>query len=297
MERPGAQSEDDGAVRRPHRAPNLSGERTDGRDVPVASSILTSDAPDDPLLIGEPSAVRGEKWPSDRRGVGDRRGRRLIETADEQRAHAISGADIRHEVACGRDGKHSKHQGIGQRRRRRGRKRQARQAAAVARRHFVRPQPGRGRTDREGCEGDRGNLIGANGSRARAGTGVAHTPGNSRRFAATSPALCQRSSGSFASALRITSSSHAGATGCASEIGAGCRSMMAAIVLAGVAPLNARAPGQHFVEHAAEREDVGAVVGLLALDLLRRHVVERAEDRARRRSAGAGRRGSRPRPA
>ncbi len=36
--------------------------------------------------------------------------------------------------------------------------------------------------------------------------------------------------------------------------------------------------GQHLVEHHAQREEVGPVVHLLALDLLRRHVVGRAEE-------------------
>src|SRR6185295_17162058 len=38
--------------------------------------------------------------------------------------------------------------------------------------------------------------------------------------------------------------------------------------------------GQHLVEDASEREEVAARVGLPALELLRRHVLERAEDRA-----------------
>src|SRR6185503_7591781 len=42
-----------------------------------------------------------------------------------------------------------------------------------------------------------------------------------------------------------------------------------------------RAPARrHLVEHAAQRPDVAAGVGLLALELLRRHVLERADDRA-----------------
>ena len=39
------------------------------------------------------------------------------------------------------------------------------------------------------------------------------------------------------------------------------------------------APGQRLVEHRAEREDVGACARLLSLELLRGHVLERAEDR------------------
>ena len=43
--------------------------------------------------------------------------------------------------------------------------------------------------------------------------------------------------------------------------------------------------GDHLVDHAPQREDVAPVIGVLALDLLRRHVVQRSEDRA-----GAGER-------
>ena len=39
--------------------------------------------------------------------------------------------------------------------------------------------------------------------------------------------------------------------------------------------------GEHFVEHGAEREDVGARVDGLSLHLLRRHVAHGAEDRTR----------------
>ncbi len=45
-----------------------------------------------------------------------------------------------------------------------------------------------------------------------------------------------------------------------------------------------RASGQHFVQHATEREDVGASVDAIAADLLWRHVAERAEHDVRRRS-------------
>ena len=53
---------------------------------------------------------------------------------------------------------------------------------------------------------------------------------------------------------------------------------------------NAFLPGRHLVEHRAEREDVRPRVGLLALELLRRHVLERAEDRAFLRQVGVLRR-------
>ena len=41
-----------------------------------------------------------------------------------------------------------------------------------------------------------------------------------------------------------------------------------------------RPPRQHLVEHHAEREQIGAVIERLALDLLRRHVRHRADDGA-----------------
>ena len=50
-------------------------------------------------------------------------------------------------------------------------------------------------------------------------------------------------------------------------------------------PSNARRR-EHFVEHAAERPDVGALVDRLAARLLRRHVGGRAEDHARLRHRG-----------
>jgi hypothetical protein len=65
-----------------------------------------------------------------------------------------------------------------------------------------------------------------------------------------------------------------------SPTGGGSRSRIAAISDACERPSNAPAPGEQFVEHAAERPDVAARVGLAALELLGRHVLERAEQRA-----------------
>ena len=64
------------------------------------------------------------------------------------------------------------------------------------------------------------------------------------------------------------------------EIGGGCDETIAAIRLVRVLPSKARASRGHLVEHGAQREDVGARVGRLPLELLGRHVLERADDRA-----------------
>jgi hypothetical protein len=49
-------------------------------------------------------------------------------------------------------------------------------------------------------------------------------------------------------------------------------------------------PGGHLVDDRAEREEVRARIRLFAFDLLRRHVLKRAEDRPRRRQMRRGRR-------
>jgi hypothetical protein len=49
-----------------------------------------------------------------------------------------------------------------------------------------------------------------------------------------------------------------------------------------------RAPArEHFVQHAPEREDVGATIHLLPLQLLGRHVLQRSGNRAFLRSGMA----------
>jgi len=55
-------------------------------------------------------------------------------------------------------------------------------------------------------------------------------------------------------------------------------------------PVERLAPREHLVEHGAEREDVGARVGLHAFELLGRHVLERAKDRPLHRQPGRRRR-------
>ena len=58
--------------------------------------------------------------------------------------------------------------------------------------------------------------------------------------------------------------------------------------LARLAPVNARFAGDQLIQHQAECEDVAAGVGFAPLDLLRRHILQRAED-----GAFAGERGLR----
>ena len=88
--------------------------------------------------------------------------------------------------------------------------------------------------------------------------------------------------------------SSAGAAGSiADRSGSPSRSSLAT-TSCGVAPVEQPPAGEHLVEHAAGGEDVAAAVDPLAGDLLRRHVAERAEHDARRRSCmpvDAGRRG------
>ena len=101
---------------------------------------------------------------------------------------------------------------------------------------------------------------------------------------ATSSALCQRSSGSFARHLSTTCCSAGGVSGCASAIGGGCSFTIAAIRLVLRLSLEGAAAGRHLVQDGPEGEDVGAGVRFLPLELLGRHVLERAEDRSVLRS-------------
>jgi len=66
--------------------------------------------------------------------------------------------------------------------------------------------------------------------------------------------------------------------GASVEMGGGSAPRMAAARLAWLLPAKALWP-RHLVEHRAEGEDVGSGVGLLALELLGGHVLERPQDR------------------
>ena len=65
-----------------------------------------------------------------------------------------------------------------------------------------------------------------------------------------------------------TRSSAGGIIGWIDEIGGGSVFMIEPISDAWLLPVNAFCPVSHLVEHAAEREDVAARVGLLPLELL-----------------------------
>ena len=93
-----------------------------------------------------------------------------------------------------------------------------------------------------------------------------------------------------------SSASGGGTSGRSSLIGFGASLMCAASSSLRRASGEGRLPGEQLVRHAAERVDVGAVVGVgIAGRLLGRHVRRRAERRAelreRRRSRALGARG------
>ena len=78
---------------------------------------------------------------------------------------------------------------------------------------------------------------------------------------------------------RSPSSSASGSSGRRSRRAAAGRSRARAATAISLSRSNGGSPGQALVEHAAERVDVGAAVDRLALDLLRREVVDGAEER------------------
>ena len=139
-------------------------------------------------------------------------------------------------------------------------------------------------------ERDRPRRLASRCGGARATAGCADEPDcdpspiqRSSRF--KSLADCQRSSGSLARQVRTMRSSAAGDVGCERRdrrrLARHDRRDQRRLVGARERLL----PGRHLVEHGAEREDVGAPVGFLALELLGRHVLERPENRAFLRQA------------
>ena len=143
-----------------------------------------------------------------------------------------------------------------------------------------RSRPPRGRRERRSSRrGPRAHA--AVSRRSRAGRRASRLPGSTASSAATSRALCQRSSGSFSRHLRTTWSSAGGdmrlhardrrrlATRRSRRSGS-CASC----------PRTRVVPWPSRRARAPEREDVGARVRRLPLELLRGHVLERADDRA-----------------
>ena len=107
-----------------------------------------------------------------------------------------------------------------------------------------------------------------------------------------SPAVCGRSSGSFARQRITRSASGAGTSARSSAIGCGASPMCAASIRCAVRSGEQRLAGEQLVRHRAERVDVGAVIDVrVAGGLLGRHVRRRADRRAdlrERRGSGVG---------
>ena len=123
----------------------------------------------------------------------------------------------------------------------------------------------------------------------------ASTPGGGRwcrawltasRADTTSAAVANRSSGDFARHRRTICDSVGGICGFTSASGGGSCVRTASSVPSVLSALNGRAAGEHFVEHGAEREDIGASIDGLAADLLRSHVPGSAGDERSQRLAG-----------
>jgi hypothetical protein len=105
-----------------------------------------------------------------------------------------------------------------------------------------------------------------------------------------SRAVCQRSSGSFARHAATIRSSAAGTDGWNRDTGGGSSLRNRAKQPRARLAFKRRPAGQHLEQHGAERENVSARIGLESFDLLWRHVLERAKNRALRSHAGRRRR-------
>ena len=99
--------------------------------------------------------------------------------------------------------------------------------------------------------------------------------------ASMSAAVWYRMRRSFSRARRITRCSSSGMWGFIRRGSAGGRFRIASNTTAVVLPFERLPAGGHLVEHEAQREEVRARVQLLAARLFRRHVVDRADRRAR----------------
>ena len=145
-----------------------------------------------------------------------------------------------------------------------------------------------GRTGPHGPRPDRGAArAGATTTGMRRSEACCADSAIQRSSSVRSRALCHRSSGSFARHVRDDAvergrASSAAASTIARRVRVHDRARSGS---PGSCP-RTPASGQHLVEHRAEREDVGARIGLLALELLGRHVLQRAEDRALRGQIG-----------
>ena len=80
-----------------------------------------------------------------------------------------------------------------------------------------------------------------------------------------------------------------GTDGTSSRIDAGSLAMMAVIRLAPLRPFERRPATEHLVKHATEGKQIRACVRWQTLELLGRHVVQRADDRAGRCQLRVGR--------
>ena len=82
----------------------------------------------------------------------------------------------------------------------------------------------------------------------------------------------------------VTKCSNAGGvSGWTAEIGSGSFSRIALATLIWLLPSNGLAPGHHLIKNGSQREQVRSGVGLLTLNLLRRHVLDRPDHRTRSR--------------
>ena len=131
---------------------------------------------------------------------------------------------------------------------------------------------------------ERRGLDGSEAVRGDSGAGAAAAPRRSR----SARRRCRAGGASD-----LSRDSGAADRGCSAGVAAGSARPVAARARESrracprrVSPANGRAAGQHLVQHAAERPDVGALVDRLAARLLGAHVGRGAENHARRVVAG-----------